>query len=277
MIKLNKQVFGNKYFGNKETNYEEVELSEQGNTIEMNFEDTRDITTLFFAVEYIRTNVENKKITLIMHYLPFSAMDRKIDNQIFSLELFANMINRLNFTEVLVLDPHNKEVTQQLFNMLTLINMTKLTDQAINDFKPDVLYFPDKGAMAKYPSMIDTKGLPIIYGNKVRDTANRGKITSYETITNGMDISGKRVLIIDDICRLGGTFVWAAEELTKLGVADIGLYISHCETGIFEGKILEDSSPISVVYTNDSEPGFIKLMSLEENKSKASKLVVISY
>lgn len=275
MLKINNQEFGNEYFGNNEAIYKDVELGNSENTIQLNFEDTRDIANLVMAVEYIRDEKPDSEIVLIIPYLPYSGMDRKINNQVFSLKLFANVLNKLNFSKVEVLDLHNEEVADKFIRNIKHMDINHFISQAIADFKPDIIYFPDKGAMKKYPSIVDTKGLPVIHGNKVRDLENKGKIISYETITDGIDITGKRVLVIDDICRKGGTFTWAASELTKLGVSEVALYVSHCETGIFDGNVLEPNSAVSKVYTNDSEPGFMQLMTSVDNVEKAKKLVVL--
>lgn len=275
MLNINGQAFGNEYFGNNEAIYKDADLNDAENTITLKFEDNRDIANLVMAVEYIRDEKKDCNINLEIPYLPYSGMDRKINNQVFSLKIFAQVLNKLNFSRVTVLDLHNEEVADKLINNIEHSNINYYIGRAIDDFKPDVLYFPDKGAMAKYPHIVDTHGLPVIHGNKVRDLNNKGKIISYETVTDGVDIEGKRILVIDDICRKGGTFTWAASELKKLGVSDIALYISHCETGIFDGNVLDNESPVTKVYTNDSEPGFIKLMDKEGNIEKSKKICLL--
>lgn len=275
MLKINGQYFGNRYFGNNEAIYTDVDLADDVNVIELKFIDTRDIANLIMAIEYIRDEKKDSKIELEIPYLPYSGMDRKINNQVFSLKLFAQTLNKLNLATVRVLDVHNKEVADELIKNIEYININYFIGKVIDDFKPDVLYYPDKGAMKKYPSVVNSRGLPVIHGNKVRDLNNKGKIIFYETITDGVEIKNKRVLIIDDICRKGGTFTWAASELMKLGAKEVALYISHCETGIFDGSVLTADSSISKVYTNDSEPGFIDLMSNEDNAEKAKKLIVL--
>lgn len=276
MVIINGQAFGDKFFPNGEIVYEDVELHSQ-NTIQLYYDSDIDIMRVLMGVEYIRDEMPNSTISLYIMYLPYSAMDRKINNQVFSLKLIASIINKLRLDEVYLFDPHNVEVTLDLINKAKLMDINEIVQKAIASFNPDIIYFPDKGAKAKYPSLIDTNGLPVIYGNKVRDLNNKGKIVAYETITNGVDISGKRVLIIDDICRKGGTFVWAAQELTKLGVKDIGLYVSHCETGIFEGKVLSADSPISKVYTTITELGILEFINNSVYYEQAKKIEILRF
>lgn len=60
------------------------------------------------------------------------------------------------------------------------------------------------------------------------------------------------VLIVDDICRKGGTAYYSSKNLHSLGVAGVYLYITHCEDVIEQGEILKNDT-IKGVYTTDSE------------------------
>lgn len=271
---LNEQVFGGEHFGNNEAIYKEVELSKLTNVIKLKFENNCDITNLIIAAKYVKEEVPDAALFLDMYYVPYSGMDRKINDQLFSLKLFADIINSLDIDTVYAFDVHNQEVTSELFKNIVYVDIHDILDDVMDDFNPDILYYPDKGAFKKYMYTVDNRDLPVIHGNKVRDLENKGKIVSYETITNGIDITDKRILIVDDICRLGGTFAWAADELTKLGAKEIALYVSHCESGIFDGKILNDDSLISKVYTTDSQPAFLTRMKEKENEFKANKIKV---
>lgn len=277
MVTINNEQFPSEYFLNQEAIYKKTTLNPDGNTITMKFEDNRDITNMIMAAAWIRDELgEDTPIILDMPYVPYSAMDREINDQIFSLKLFGKEIEKLGFKKVIVLDPHNKEVLEQYVSNVVYVDINTYTSRVIDDFKPDFIFFPDKGAMIKYPCIVDTKDIPVIHGNKQRNLSNRGALATYEVITDGHDITGKRVLIIDDICRKGGTFVWGGGELKKLGVAEIALYVSHCEACIFDGKLLDADSPVSVIYTNDSEPAFIKRGNESfTNKEKMQKIVLL--
>lgn len=277
MVTINNEVFPSEYFLNQEAIYKKTTLNPDGNTITMKFEDNRDIANMLMAAAWIHDELgDDTPIILDMPYVPYSAMDREINDQIFSLKLFGKEIEQMGFKKVIVLDPHNKEVLEQFISNIEYIDINGYTSKVIDEFKPDFIFFPDKGAMIKYPSLVDTKGIPVIHGDKHRNLSERGMLATYNVITDGKDVKGKRILIIDDICRKGGTFVWAGEELKKLGVAEIGLYVSHCEACIFDGKLLDNNSPVSVIYTNDSEPAFIARGNESfTNKEKMKKIVLV--
>ena len=65
-------------------------------------------------------------------------------------------------------------------------------------------------------------------------------------------IAGRNVLIIDDICSKGGTFYHSAKRLKEAGAANIYLYVTHCESTIYEGELLKEDSLIKHIFTTNS-------------------------
>lgn len=119
-----------------------------------------------------------------------------------------------------------------------IIDLEGYVRDVIRQFGPDYICYPDKGAYSKYPKVLSHIDIPYFYGQKTRDLANKGKITNYELV-DAPDLNGKKVLIIDDICCLGGTAYNAAVQMKLAGVKEVAFYISHCEEGIYAGKILK--------------------------------------
>ena len=60
---------------------------------------------------------------------------------------------------------------------------------------------------------------------------------------------GKKVLIVDDICDRGGTFIGLTKILKQMGCSSVGLYTTH---GIYSGgvDIIKDSG-IDEIYNKD--------------------------
>ena len=113
------------------------------------------------------------------------------------------------------------------------------------------IYFPDEGACQRYADLdcIKESGLPVIFGIKKRDFAT-GKILGLDVVSD-IDLKGKKVLIVDDICSAGGTFKFSAMKLKELGASDVALYVSHCEDNIQNGDLLK-TDLVSKIYTTDS-------------------------
>lgn len=189
------------------------------------------------------------KKSLIMPYIPHARMDRcKSTEDTFTLKYFAEVINSLGFDKVTVLDPHSN-VSVALIDRVEALSPKIYIETVIEKLKKDnlMLFFPDEGSMKRYADMFE---LPYAFGIKKRDWKT-GQILGLDVVDNGIDLSGKTILIIDDICSRGGTFYHSAKKLKELGVGDIYLYISHCENTILEGDVLT-SGLIEKVFTTNS-------------------------
>lgn len=267
MVKVNGCLFGGKEFGNKEAIYERVNINHTENCIEMYFSDNRDITNMLMARAMIKAEAPESEVTLYMSYVPYSRMDREIGWQLCSIKYFAEIINAQEFTKVVALDPHS-DVTVKSINRLELIDVSRFIKRAIQGFHPDVILFPDKGAFQRYTFDASVEqvleGLPVIYGEKQRDLENRGAIVGYKLNLGSIEptiLRGARVLIVDDLCSRGGTFMLAAQHLKEAGASHIALYVSHCEQCILQGDILK-TDLIEKVYTTTSIPQRIETINV---------------
>lgn len=261
MIQINKTVFGKDTFPNKEVVYKDVDLSDKINNIRMNYENAKDICDLMFAAKYVKEKQPNAVLNITLNYTPYSRMDREINNQVFSLRLFAQIISDMKADNVYIVDPHSKVCEEEFkkagVNVRILNNvLDAVIEIAIDDFNPDIILLPDKGAYSKYCSILkdipNTANRCVMYGEKIRDLNNKGKIIGYKIINDeSVELENKRVLIIDDICSFGGTAIGAARVLKELGVGSVGLYITHAEYCIGGGDVLK-TDMIDKVYTTTS-------------------------
>ena len=216
------------------------------------YDNDEECMTLWYLVHHIRTKCNhNIKINLDMYYTPNARFDRvKNDDAVFTLKYFADFINSFNFDKVVVYNVHSN-VSEALIN--NIFNMSPNSDvgAVISKYKPDVIYFPDEGACKRYADLacIKNYGLPVIFGIKKRDFAT-GKILGLDVVSD-IDLTGKKVLIVDDICSAGGTFKFSAMKLKELGASDVVLYVSHCEDNIQNGDLLK-TDLVSKIYTTDS-------------------------
>lgn len=211
------------------------------------YDNDEELFALYAITRHIQDNY-CKKVKLIMPYIPNARQDREVSDRIFTLKYFAEIINSLNFVSVYVLDPHSGVAT----NLINNIVIDNIDEELIPIIEDAYLMFPDNGAAVKYFN--STRGWimdyyarkeQIITGTKHRNAD--GRIDSYE-LTNFKD-GIKTVIIRDDICSYGGTFVSAAKELRKRGVENIILVVSHCENNILKGEVFDY---FDEVYTTDS-------------------------
>ncbi|WP_353107232.1 hypothetical protein [Acetoanaerobium noterae] len=253
MLKINGEIFGDEEFRNKEAVYKKPKLNTDINTITLLFESNKDIANLAMAHSYLNIHAPEQKKLLLMPYLPYSRMDREINDQIFSLRYFADILNNMSFEKILLADPHSK-VSSDLINNLEELNIEDIIlDEILPKIDIDFIMFPDKGAKEKYTKkyLKLCKKHKVIYGQKKRDLSNRGKIKEYSIIAEDIDLKDKSVLIIDDLCSFGNTFKHASSALKSEGVDKIYLFVTHTENTIFQGELL-DSSDIEKVFTTNS-------------------------
>ena len=248
-------------------------LLKQGQTfapearIEWRYENDREFLALIYLVKHLR-RLGYPSIHLYMPYIPNARMDRvKCVEDVFTLKYFAEVLNSLELDSVTVLDPHSS-VSEALINNLRIYTPEKYIHEileeylhlerwAVNDpldFEPApkerysiTMFYPDEGAMKRYSGMIP---LPYAFGIKNRDWKT-GEILGLDVAGAVDQIVNRDILIVDDICSRGGTFLHSAKKLKELGARKIYLFVSHCENTILEGELLT-SGLIEKVYTTDS-------------------------
>jgi ribose-phosphate pyrophosphokinase len=253
MLRLNGFEIQTERFPNNETKVKDFEQHILGigeknslieNVLEFKYFNDEDLVLLMFVKQ--RIDEFNVPCTLFIWYMSYSRMDRKIEGDLFNLKYVCNFINWLNFEKVVVMEPHS-EKTVQLLKRVTPIYPVKdwVKPEKVSD---DVqIVFPDKGAAARYK---DCNYKNVCIMEKTRNPYN-GWITGME-LKEGKVIPGAKCVIIDDLCCAGGTFLRAANILKENGASEVVLVVFHCEETIFNGKLLNDDSPISEIYTSKS-------------------------
>ena len=228
-----------------------VEPFQESVTISWHYENDGEMAAILFLTKHLQRL--GYDVELFLPYIPNARMDRvKEKSDVFTLKYFAEFINALKFLNVVVLDPHSS-VSEALFDNLTVLEPTPYIEQAIKNVCRDnyitnpTIFFPDEGAMKRYSGKINR---PYAFGIKRRDWET-GNILGLDVCGDTNLIKNKIVLIIDDICSKGGTFLHSAKKLKELGADKIYLFVTHCEFTVFRGELLHGDL-IEKLYTTDS-------------------------
>lgn len=163
-------------------------------------------------------------ITLFCPYFPGGRQDRVANaGEPFTAKVYADIINSLEFTKVQILYPHS-DVTAALLNNCEILypNFHTIVDDT------DAIIIPDAGATKKIESF--DLGKPLVQCLKTRDTTT-GKLSGFECYG---DVANKDVMIIDDICQGGGTFLGLYDVLIEKGAKSVSLFVAH---GFFDNGI----------------------------------------
>lgn len=272
-------------------------------TIRWNYENDSELMYLMFIKQWVDENVylNDRSIILQLFYVPNARMDRTHNyEEVFTLKYFCKIINSLRFSTVMILDAHSNVTSALLDNCINFIpkniiqnvideikkeNMS--TEEVTNflDIKNGVvssvetkmffndsdliLYFPDAGASKRYANMFPE--YKYCFGEKKRDW-DTGNILGLDIRTNGIDLTNKIILMIDDIISYGGSLYYSANALKENGVGKIYAYATHTENSILDkekGNLIKslENNTVEKLYTTDS------LYSGEHEKIKVMEVV----
>jgi ribose-phosphate pyrophosphokinase len=240
MLYLNEKLVNFTKFSNGESILNLKELSiKPFNNIYWIYENDEEFFHLFLLKNAVEKTTTQSNCALIIHYFPHSRMDRENNEYAFSLKTAAQLINNMNFYKVIINEPHS-DVTPALINNSSVINWCLAAlKETIEKSKCDSLFFPDGSAAKRYANK---SNLPYGIGNKLRNFKT-GEITNYSVIGE----IGENVLIVDDLCSKGGTFINASKHLKKHGAKEVNLLVAHLENTVFSGNIFEH---INKIYTS---------------------------
>lgn len=242
---------------------DELSAAVQGNqraTVMAKLRNSDDIMTLLLFTDAIKRVKPSIKMNLLIPYLPYGRQDRVCaPGEALSVRVMADVINTMGYDEVIVHDPHS-DVGIACLNGGTSWPVENIIDNFYDEEQGKLnqkvegmhLIAPDAGAMKKVQNVAKffSNKLPVINCSKERDVKT-GNITG--TYVNwGYSMRGFDLLIVDDICDGGMTFIKIAEALQKFKPTSISLYVTH---GIFsKGKGVLFDAGINTIYTTDSFP-----------------------
>jgi len=196
------------------------------------------VMELMMTVDALRRNGVGK-IRLTLPYLPYARQDRVCSKgESFSLHVFAGLLNSMEFSSVVFHDVHSP-VALDLVNRsinVKLVDLIKPEHATIT--QNTVILAPDKGAKIRALEIADKFGVDYMNLEKTRDP--RGFVT-YEDF-DVQQLHNKQILVVDDICDGGRTFVSLAETLKRnckkqrVDVKRLDLLVTH---GIFSNGFEE--------------------------------------
>ncbi|MDB3921815.1 ribose-phosphate pyrophosphokinase [Paracoccaceae bacterium] len=177
------------------------------------------------------------RITAVIPYFGYARQDRRAKARTpISAKLVANMLVEAGIERVLTMDLHAAQI-QGFFDIpvdnlyaspifaLDILHQFKETTDDIMVVSPDV------GGVARARELAKRIEAPLAIVDKRREKA--GEIAEMTVIGN---VSGKKCIIVDDICDTAGTLCKAAELLIENGASEVHSYITH---GVLSGPAIE--------------------------------------
>jgi ribose-phosphate pyrophosphokinase len=214
----------------------------------------RDVELIICANQVLK-EYGVKNIELYVPYFIGGRSDRKFgEGQTNYLKnVICPIINSQGFNKVIVLDPHS-DVLEACLNNFEKINNFSLVDEALSYLiKEDednkvAIISPDAGALKKIYDVAKHFGISnVTTASKVREMST-GTILRTELPT--MDLRDiEHIIVIDDICDGGRTFIELAKAIKEITEIPIYLIVTH---GIFSAGYDELGKYFSGVYTTNS-------------------------
>jgi ribose-phosphate pyrophosphokinase len=196
------------------------------------------VVQLAWLVTHEKTMVVNdademlkNKLILDCPYLPYGRQDKNISNELtFALFPFTAIVGTY-FHEFRTLDAHSEVMKSFVMDVPGGIckkweneSPKEYILHARDNSNSNRICFPDAGAKIRYHQMGLGDDYPIVM-NKVRNQST-GEITGLE-IVEGKAFKGDDILIVDDICDGGRTFIETAKILLDKGAKSVNLYTTH--------------------------------------------------
>lgn len=171
---------------------------------------------------------------LNIYYLMGMRMDRVMDfNRPFTLKVMLDTLERLGANRIGIFEPHSSRCSEPR-NIFSFVEPSSQGEEEICQFCPgftDVrekyqIVLPDKGA-AEREFPYGNVPNDVVVAEKVRDVAT-GQIQSIKIVNPELlKESDKPILVVDDLCDGGGTFLGLAAELKKYTDKELSIFVVH--------------------------------------------------
>ncbi|MDT8328172.1 MAG: ribose-phosphate pyrophosphokinase [Roseovarius sp.] len=177
------------------------------------------------------------RITAVIPYFGYARQDRRSKARTpISAKLVANMLVEAGIERVLTMDLHAAQI-QGFFDIpvdnlyaspIFALDIMMQFKGAMDDL---MIVSPDVGGVARARELAKRIEAPLSIVDKRREKA--GEVAEMTVIG---DVTGKKCLMVDDMCDTAGTLCKAAELLMENGASEVHAYISH---GVMSGPAVE--------------------------------------
>jgi ribose-phosphate pyrophosphokinase len=217
-----------------------------------NFKDLEIIICANQALQNLGASI----IHLYVPYITGERSDRKfqIGGINYLKQVVCPIINNQHFSSVTCIDPHSDvlEACLNRFEKYSNIDLVRWSLRQIDNKNEaqnrTLLISPDGGALKKIYDVAKEFGIQnVTTASKIREIST-GKIIRTEVPTMNLD-GVEHIIIVDDICDGGRTFIELAKEIQKQTDKPIYLIVTH---GIFSAGFNELDKYFKGIYTTNS-------------------------
>ncbi|MDB4868988.1 MAG: ribose-phosphate diphosphokinase [Cohnella sp.] len=192
-----------------------------------------------------------KTINVVMPYYGYARQDRKARSRDpITAKLVANLIETAGAHRVIAMDLHAMQI-QGFFDIPVdhLLGVPILGDYFFQkDLEKPVVVSPDHGGVVRARRLADTLQAPLAIIDKRRPEPN-----VVEVMNIIGDVSGRTVILVDDIIDTAGTIALAASALKEAGAKEL---YACCTHPVMSGPAMErlEASHLKEIVVTDTIP-----------------------
>jgi len=173
-------------------------------------------------------NMGAERVAVFAPYLAYSRQDKVfLPGEPVSVRVVLSSLYSAGARLLFTIDAHNPK-SLSLFpgKAVNLLPLELLVEPIIGELpstEDALILAPDKGAIERAKTAAERFGLNYDYFDKKRD-----RVTGEVSIDDrGIEVRGKRVIVIDDIISTGGTLSLAIGKLYERGAKEVHVACSH--------------------------------------------------
>ncbi len=219
--------------------------------VQSTFAPTDNLMELLLMIDAAKRAIAYKIIALIPYY-GYARQDRKDKPRVaIGSKLIATLLESAGANRVITMDLHAAQI-QGFFDVpVDHLDISAIFIPYINDLKLQNLAFaaPDVGSTNRVREIASYFNAEMVICDKHRKRAN--EIASMVVIG---DVTGKDIILVDDICDTGGTLAKAAGLLKEKGARSVRAMITHpvlsgnayanIENSVLEELVVCDTIPL---------------------------------
>ena len=197
-----------------------------------------------------------EKLRAVIPYFAYGRQDRVVkEGEPISVRAVMRALG-LYYDELYVVDIHNPKTLSYFPGKAVNISPARaITEYFRGKLGEGIVLAPDRGALRRAKAVAELIGVEYSHFEKHRISPTDVEMRPVE-----VDVSGKNVLIVDDIISTGGTMIKASSILKKLGARRIFVGVTH---GVFaEGAIERVSKAVDELAVTNTIPTPVSKISI---------------
>ncbi len=201
----------------------------------------KNLVELFFLLDALM-RAGAQKINLFFTYFGYARQAVALPGEASSAQLICTILKKFPLHKIYSMHIHSADLMKTFLTFTNVIDINFFCNLAKNY---DTIAAPDKGAAEFAQNVANACAKEIVFLHKMRPEHEKVRIESVDGI-----VSGKKILLVDDIISTGRTLIEAGTMLKKLGALEVSAAATH---GVFsEGSYerLEESCLKKIYVTN---------------------------